>query len=312
MLDAVQIVVALFAMMSVGYVLAAKGWIDEQVAVFVSKGIVHLGVPAAALDNMLHNFDRAMLGEALLAALVAFGAILLCLLLGRGIAALFHVQQGRKGIFTVMVGCANTIFIGLPVCQALFGEAAASYVLIYDMAHSLIFWTLGVYLMSRDGSEKQPFFSGKTLKKLLSPGLLGLLAAILLVLLEVKLPIFAEKTFKYFGGLCTPLALIYVGYVLYRTGWKNMRLNKDMLLAILGRVVLAPLVFYLVTRLVRLPTELSMVFVTIAAMPVMNNTPIVAGEYGSDEAFGSQCLALTMILSLLTMPLLMLIFNGLY
>ena len=107
MLDAVQIVVALFAMMSVGYVLAAKGWIDEQVAVFISKVIVNFGVPAAALDNMLHNFDRAMLGEALLAALVVFGAILLCLLLGRGIAALFHVQQGRKGIFTVMVGCAR-------------------------------------------------------------------------------------------------------------------------------------------------------------------------------------------------------------
>ena len=75
MLDAVQIVVALFAMMSVGYVLAAKGWIDEQVAVFISKVIVNFGVPAAAVDNMLHNFDRAMLGEALLAALVAFGAI---------------------------------------------------------------------------------------------------------------------------------------------------------------------------------------------------------------------------------------------
>ena len=312
MLDAVQIVAALFAMMSVGYVLAAKGWIDEQVAVFISKTIVNFGVPAAALDNMLHNFDRAMLGEALLAAVVAFGAILLCLLLGRGMAALFHVRQGRKGIFTVMVGCANTIFIGLPVCQALFGEAAASYVLIYDMAHSLIFWTLGVYLMSRDGSEKQPFFSRKTLKKLLSPGLLGLLAAILLVLLEVELPLFAEKTFKYFGGLCTPMALIYVGYVLHRTGLKNLRLSKDVLLVILGRVVLAPIVFYFVTKLAGLPAELSMVFVAVAAMPVMNNTPIVAGEYGSDEAFGSQCLAITMVLSLLTMPLLMLIFNNLY
>lgn len=89
----------------------------------------------------------------------------------------------------------------MPVCQALFGEDAASYVLIYDMAHSLIFWTLGVYLMSRDGSEKQPFFSGKTLKKLLSPGLLGLLAAILSGAAGSKITDFCRKDVQIFRRL---------------------------------------------------------------------------------------------------------------
>ncbi len=313
MLNAVQIVVALFIVIGIGYVLAAKNWIDEKTATFITKTIVSFGVPAAALDNMTNYFDRSMLLEALVAVGVAFVSILFCLILGRGIAALFSVKKERRGVFSVMVGCANTIFIGLPVCQSLFGEAAASYVLVYDVAHSLIFWTLGIYLMSKDAkSESQPFFSAKTIKKLFSPGLFGLLFAILIVLLGVELPLFAKKTFQYFGGLCTPMALLYVGYVLYRTGLKNLRLTRDMVLVILGRVILAPVVFYFTTKLAGLPSELSQVFIAVAAMPVMNNTPIAAGEYGSDEAFASQCLAISMILSLLTMPLLMLLFNQLY
>lgn len=312
MLEAVEIVVALFAMMAIGYGLAAKGWLDEKAATFISRTIVLFGVPASALNNMLQHFDKAMLGEAVLGAAITFGTILLCLVLGRLVAVAFRVKQGRRGVFSVMVACANTIFIGLPVCQALFGDEATTYVLIYDIAHGLIFWTLGVYLISRDDDGKQPFFSAKSLKKLLSPGLIGLVAAIILVMLDVKIPLFAEKTFKYFGGICTPLALIYVGYVLHRTGLRSLRINKDILLTLLGRVVLAPVVFYFVTKLAGLPAEMSMVLVAVAAMPVMNNTPIVAAEYGSDGAFSSQCLAITMLLNLLVVPLMMLIFSYIY
>lgn len=312
MLNAIQIVTALFLMMAVGYYFAAKGILNETVATFISKLIVVVSVPASAIDNMLRNFDKTMLGDAAIAACVSVGTILSCLALAYGIVRVFRVQKGRRGVLTVMIACANTIFIGLPVSQALFGEAASAYVLIYDMGHALMFWTLGVYIMSRDGHEKQPFFSMKTLKKLLSPGLLGLLAAIILVMLEVELPVFAAKTVSYFGGLCTPLALLYVGYVLKKTGLKQLRFGKDMLLVILGRIVILPALFLLTTKLCGLPQDMSKVFVAVAAMPVMNSIPIVAGEYGSDDAFSSQCLAVTMILSLLTMPLLMLLFQYIF
>ena len=302
MLDGFQIVAALFLVMALGYALAAKGWIDAEVAAFLSKTIVYLGVPASAVSNLLTHVDRTMLAEAPLALGVVFLAVALFLGLSFLLARVLRIREGRRGIFAVMVSCANTIFIGLPVCQALFGDAAASYVLLYDLSNSVLFWTLGVYLVGRDSGAAHPFFSVRTMKKLLSPGFLGLCAGIALVLLGVQLPLFLEKTCKYFGGLCTPLALLYVGYSLHRIGLKNLRIGREVLCVVLGRAVLTPLCLLGIVRLVGLPADMSQVFVAVAAMPAMNNAPIVAGEYGSDVEFSSQCLSVTMIVNLLLLP----------
>lgn len=174
--------------------------------------------------------------------------------------------------------------------------------LLYDLSNSVLFWTLGVYLVGRDSGAAHPFFSVRTMKKLLSPGFLGLCAGIVLVLLGVQLPLFLEKTCKYFGGLCTPLALLYVGYSLHRIGLKNLRIGREVLCVVLGRAMLIPLCMMGIVRLSGLPADMSQVFVAVAAMPAMNNAPIVAGEYGSDVEFSSQCLSVTMIVNLLLLP----------
>ena len=116
------------------------------------------------------------------------------------------------------------------------------------------------------------------------------------------MPLFLEKTCKYFGGLCTPLALLYVGYSLHRIGLKNLRIGREVLCVVLGRAVLIPLCMMGIVRLSGLPADMSQVFVAVAAMPAMNNAPIVAGEYGSDVEFSSQCLSVTMIVNLLLLP----------
>ena len=53
---------------------------------------------------------------------------------------------------------ANTIFIGLPLNIALFGDEALSYFLIYYITNTVSTWTPGVYLMTTDsksGKSKQ-------------------------------------------------------------------------------------------------------------------------------------------------------------
>ena len=48
---------------------------------------------------------------------------------------------------------ANTIFIGLPLNIALFGNQALPYFLVYYITNTVSTWTLGVYLMTSDSKE---------------------------------------------------------------------------------------------------------------------------------------------------------------
>ena len=300
--NAVQIVLTLLLLMAAGYFLAARGILNEKASKFLSKLVLWIGVPASTVNNMFTSFRADMLQNAGMGILAPFASNLLAFLAAVAVGRLLRVKKGRRGIFYLMFAFSNTIFIGLPVCQALFGDAAASYVLLYDLSNSVLFWTLGVYLVGRDSGAAHPFFSVRTMKKLLSPGFLGLCAGIVLVLLGVPLPLFLEKTCKYFGGLCTPLALLYVGYSLHRIGLKNLRIGREVLCVVLGRAVLIPLCMMGIVRLSGLPADMSQVFVAVAAMPAMNNAPIVAGEYGSDVEFSSQCLSVTMIVNLVLLP----------
>ena len=47
------------------------------------------------------------------------------------VARIFAVKKERRGLFISMFFNSNTIFVGLPINQALFGDASIPYVLIY-------------------------------------------------------------------------------------------------------------------------------------------------------------------------------------
>ena len=314
MLNAVQIVITLLIMMAIGYVLSAKEVMNDQVAAFLSRLVLWIGVPASAFDNMFSYFDVHMLKSAGIGIAAPFVSILISFLAGYLVARLLKVRLGRRGIFCNMFALSNTIFIGLPVSQALFGEASTPYALFYYMSNTFMFWTVGAYIVQRDGdiisgSATAKIFSWNTLKKVFSPGLVSFVLALVLVMLGAKLPLFATKTFKYLGGICTPLALIFIGHVIRQIGLKNLRFGKDTWGVLLGRVIIMPLLVFGSTMLVGAPTDMAQVFVVQASMPVMSNAPIIAKAYGSDSRFASECMAITTLLSIILLPLLMLLFQ---
>ena len=76
-----------------------------------------------------------------------------------------------------MSTCSNTIFIGLPINLAIFGEKAVPYVLLYYIVNTSFFWTIGVFEIAKDSAiRKQATLSFHPLiflKKLFTPALLG-------------------------------------------------------------------------------------------------------------------------------------------
>lgn len=90
-----------------------------------------------------------------------------------------------------MFAFSNTIFIGLPVCQALFGDSSIPYALFYYMGNTTLVWTIGIYFVQKDNpeAENQKFSLASTLKKILSPGIVSFAIGFLLVMLRVQLPI---------------------------------------------------------------------------------------------------------------------------
>ena len=162
MSGAVGVVLTIFILMGVGILLTHIGWIGDGASSFLSKFVVKVALTATVIQNMFGKFTAESLKSMAAGLVLPFAAIAIVMCLGILIAKRLHMPQNRFGAFVCTFTFSNSVFIGLPVCNALFGEDSATYTLIYYIANTVMFWSAGYALMRRDGGvqkEERSFLS---------------------------------------------------------------------------------------------------------------------------------------------------------
>ena len=300
-------ILVILGMILVGFVIGEKGWFDDKSRGLLAKLVTQVALPCYMLYTITQRFTAADLLKMLPA--LRFPALSMVILLGiaTGVARIFAVKQDRRGLFISMFFNSNTIFVGLPINQALFGDASIPYVLIYYMCNTTFFWTLGTYLIQRDGEGEARLDLKTSLKKVFSPPLMGFLLGLVLVMLQIKLPAFLASDLQYLGNLTTPLSMIFIGLSVSHVGVKQLVLGKEQLLILLGRFLVAPLLMATIVYWLPLPSLMKQVFIIQSAMPVMTNAPVVARLYGADSDYAAVMVTETTLATMVVIPILMLL-----
>ena len=306
-LKSISGILVILGMILVGFVIGEKGWFDDKSRGLIAKLVTQVALPCYMLYTITQRFTAADL--LIMLPALRFPALSMVILLGiaTGVARIFAVRQDRRGLFISMFFNSNTIFVGLPINQALFGDASIPYVLIYYMCNTTFFWTLGTYLIQRDGEGEAQFDLKTSLKKVFSPPLMGFLLGLVLVMLQIKLPAFLASDLQYLGNLTTPLSMIFIGLSVSHVGVKQLVLGKEQLLILLGRFLVAPLLMASIVYWVPLPSLMKQVFIIQSAMPVMTNAPVVARLYGADSDYAAVMVTETTLATMVVIPILMLL-----
>ncbi|MCE1159435.1 MAG: AEC family transporter [Spirochaetia bacterium] len=310
MLNALQSVLSVIIMIGLGFVLAKRGWFEGKAAVLISRLVVSIALPAYMINNLLGGYDRQGLLSMLPGLGIPFVAMISGFILASLLAVLIRIPKGRRGTFASMFSLSNSIFIGLPVNMLLFGDESLPFVLLYYIANTTCFWTIGTLGIANDGAElsggpKPSLLSLSGLKRLLSPPLVAFIVAVVLIMLEIRLPKWVMDTGKYLGNMTTPLSMLFVGIVVARIDWRKLRFGLDMFVLVAGRFVFTPLIIFLLVKNGDFPVLMKQVFVIQAAMPAMTQTPILAEAYKADSEYAGLGTSLTTLLSLISIPVYM-------
>ncbi|GAB6093503.1 AEC family transporter [Furfurilactobacillus curtus] len=305
--ESAQGVFMIVLMVAVGYVLAWRGWFDESAKQLLAKLVTQVALPPYMIVSITKDFSRRQLDQFLPA--LRFPVLSMLILMGLAWALVFvlKIDESRRGLFTSMFFNSNTVFVGLPINLAIFGRASLPYVLVYYMANTTIFWTLGVMFIQRDGALHGHLTVSGVLKKIFSAPLIGFLIGVALVLADIRLPHFLNQTFNYLGGLTIPLSMLFIGVSVFDAGLRNMRLNRSSLGVLAGRFIFAPLLMLALVIPANIPLLMKQVFILQAGMPVMTNAPVVAKLYHADADFASIMVSETTLLSLIFVPMMMLV-----
>ena len=305
-LHAVASVTIILLLTATGYFCAAMGWMSPQAKRFISKFTMSVAIPCMCVygltNNLTHELLAGSLGFLLVPLLSTVGAFLLSLLVGR----LLKLPRKRLGVFMMMCSVSNAIFIGLPMCTELFGEACTPYVMLYYLVNTSFVQLVGLSLVRWAGEGGG--FDKRMIKKFLTtPAVIGVLVSFVLVFTGIRLPSLVMSYCKYMNNLVTPLALLLTGYIIYEIGLKNLKLDRDLAIMLLFRFLLVPGVSFALCELFGVAGLGRSVLLVERAMPVVTQTVVAAADYGADEQFAAQGAALSTLACFVVIPVLMLI-----
>lgn len=322
-LNAVQIVLSIFTMIALGMFLVKINWIKDEHSTLISTLVVKVALPCMIISNIFNKFTRESLVSSVVGIIIPFLSLIVTYFIGLLITKIAKIPKGRKGVFVCMFTFSNSVFIGVPVSRALFGEEVIPYTLLYYIANTSLFWTIGHSLMSKDGGVEEKRDLKDKLKRVFPIPLIFFLGSVIVLLCGLKPPKFIMDAAGYVGNLVTPMSLFYTGIIIMRMiRAKHIRWQRGYELILLGRFLFAPVLLIGSVLLMNLiagvsgaealkaPELMRNALIIQAAMPVMSQTPIVAASCGSDEEFAAGGIAITTALSLVFIPLYMYIITA--
>ena len=302
-LNSVQAVSVVLLLTATGYVCARLGWLTEEGKRFLNKFVMTLALPCACVYGLTANLTQELVARSHILMLIP----LVCIALNFLLAVPFSLRlpRKRKGVFLMMCGLSNSLFIGYPMCRELFGDACIPYVMLFYMVSTAFTQLLGVSLVRWSGGAEA--FSPKLLLRFLtSPTVLGVALGYVLVLCDLRLPGLISSYCRYMNQLVSPLALLITGRIIYEIGLKNLRMDRETAIVLLFRFLVSPGLFILACVALGAEPLARSVFVVQAAMPVVTLTTVAASEYGADERFAARGAALSTLVSFVVIPVLML------
>jgi len=300
LLNGIISVLVVFVILGVGFYFTKKEkWPQNTNKVF-SVTVVNIAAPALAIVSIENRFTPDMLRAAVWNMLLITASVFLMHLLGRLLAKLLKLPVKKRAVFVTTFTFNNTMFIGLPINQIVFGHDGLPYLFIFYLVTIVLFWSLGVWTLERAAGTGTGSFSWK---KVVSPGLVGVLIGCLLAGFELHLPAILETSFTYLGDLCVPLSLLVIGSNLARSLSGGIpRITPDILFIMAGKFVLHPLIIWGVFSLIGVNGLPLKVFILTASLPCHAQTAIMAEYYDLEGEYASNLVSLSTLISLITIP----------
>ncbi|HEM6157199.1 TPA: AEC family transporter [Streptococcus suis] len=305
-LTSIENIFPIIFIIALGFNLNEKGWFGKEFGANISRLVMNVALPASIFISVLKYLTLDKLIEVAPGLLFTFGGVMLAYLAGYLVIKIFKVPAGRRGVLLNMFANANTIFIGLPLNIALFGDNSISYFLVYYITNTISTWAFGALLIAQDAKNPEDKQKGNfNWRKLLPAPLVGFLISLFFLFFKIPVPTFVDSTLSYIGSIVTPLSLIYIGIVLSKAGLSSIRFDRDTVLALIGRFLLSPILMYLILALwgSQLPRIEYNTFMVQAAVPGLAVLPILANEGKGDVQYATNVVTTSTILFVVVIPI---------
>lgn len=289
-------IVKMFIMLGVGYYLYKKNITDDKIVTGLSNLLLFLSTPATLLNSFIQEYSTEKTMNLAFAFIAAFALHVVFVIAAE---IIYKKDEGEKKFG---IPFSNAGFIGIPLVTGVFGAQAVFYLAPFIGMFNIFVWSYGIWIMSRDLKEV-------SFKKIITnPAIVALIAGVIIYMLKIGVPSPIHGAVSGFAGLNTPLAMLVLGAHVARGNLKDIFTSRSSYINCFFRLVLMPLIA--IGLMAIIPSrwnEVKMIMLIAASAPIGALSPVFARMYNRDSIYAAQSVCLSTLLSILTMPIMMMI-----
>ena len=306
-LTSVSSVILLMCLALPGFILSKAKMLPDNLSIGLVNVLLFVVMPSLSISNFLKtDFSTGLITNLGLVVIFGFFFLISSYLLARFFFIKFK-ENPSKGVCVAAVFLTNCSFMGIPVIQTFFpnNPEPILYIAMFLIPMNVLTWTLLVYSIT--GNKKYIRLKAA----LLNPGFITLVISITLVVLKIDLPKIVLRVFEYFGSMNTPLAMIIVGIRFADIKFRELLTSAKVFYSSFLKLVIVPLFTFGVLMLARhifpMSTMVATTLFIAMAMPSGNFVIVFSEKFNGDRQTAAKCVLLSTLLSLVTIPFMMML-----
>ncbi|MBQ4463753.1 MAG: AEC family transporter, partial [Eubacterium sp.] len=285
-------------LVAIGFLTGKRKIVDSVSSKSISTIVVDICNPAMMLTSVLDGSITAGHDELITAGAIAVIFYAVMVLIGFVLPKLLRVETDKQRFYNMMCVYTNVGFIGIPVAHAILPPDGMLCVLVCNVMYSLLFYTHGVAVLSGNKEKIRP-------SQILSPGTIAAIISILIVWFRISLPEVINETISYVGNATVFLSMLLLGVSIARSGLLEGLKSVKLWLFILIRMIALPTVLAVILKSLNIDPVITAGMCLMATMPVGNLPLIQAEKTGEDTTILSRAIAVTTVVSMITITVFM-------
>lgn len=305
----------MFTLIMVGFLLRKKSKLPDNSGTVMAKLETFIFVPALSLYTQMTKCTVATFKAN--ASLLLYGlAIVLCAIaISYPLSRLF-VRKAldsperlyQRNIYKYALTFGNYGFMGNFIILGVWGNDFYYKYSLFVFLVGIMCNSWGLYILIP--KEKNANLLENLKKGLLTPPIIALVVGMLFGLLSLTqyVPTFVINAFENASKCQGPVAMILAGFVIGGYNFKELILNKKVYVITLLRLIILPAIIMLVLKYIGTSDDIMTLALIAFGTPLGLNTIVYPAAYGGDTKTGASMTMISHTLSVISIPLMYLIF----
>lgn len=292
-----------FLLMAVGYILAKKGYFNKETRIQLTNIVLMIILPCSIIKSFQIEMNADILKSTLMILIISFAIQMLYALLNKVLYQ--NLEHDKKICCQYGTMVSNAGFLGMPIAEGVFGSMGLLYASIFLIPQRIFMWSSGLSLFAKN---KQNHILRQVLTH---PCIIAIYIGVIVMILKsmgIELPTPINSTISAIASCNTAMSMFVIGGILSDVN-RNEMLDQDAFIYSFYRLIMIPLIIMLILRILHVDLLPANLCILLSAMPAASTTAMLAQKYDGDAIFASKLVFVSTLLSLITLPLITVLFQ---